>query len=95
MPNGLSETMIREMVNGRRMTMDDLPPLPEPRSKFGYEFDPETLPTIVIWYTADQMRDFAAAAVAQERESNAALCDRFAKLGMNSIQCAAAIRKGA
>lgn len=55
--------------------MDELPPLPD--AAFTYERHPGGIhePERVGAYTADQMRAYAAAAVAQERERCAKLCE--------------------
>jgi len=58
---------------------DDLPPLPLP----AYE---------AYYYSAVQMRAYATAAVAREREACAALCDDHASIEGIAQRCAAAIR---
>lgn len=63
----------------------ELPPLPVAANY------PEER-TSEINYTADQMRAYAAAAVAREREACAALCDDHASIEGIAQRCAAAIR---
>lgn len=62
----------------------DLPPLPVSHRPAGYTTD---------LYTADQMRAYAAAAVAAERNACADICDQHASVEGVAQQCAAAIRK--
>lgn len=76
--------------------MDELPPLPEPfmRHWINCPFEEALL------FTGDQMRAYAAAAVAAERERNAKLCDKIENDMLDhdkhttgvAYECAAAIR---
>lgn len=59
--------------------MRTLPPLPEPDT---HCFDDEGGPPVDVWsYSADQMREYATAAVLAERERCAAIADEFATYG--------------
>lgn len=63
---------------------DSLPPLPDPYGVLG-----------IPVFTADQMREYAAAAVAAEREACARVCDEKAEASYytyGALRCAAAIR---
>ena len=56
------------------MTSEQLPPLPEPFMELHREISPHVY---AAW--AEQMRAYAAAALAQEREACAKVCDELAE----------------
>jgi hypothetical protein len=56
------------------MTSEQLPPLPEPFMELHREISPHVY---AAW--AEQMRAYAAAALAQEREACAKVCDEMAE----------------
>ena len=72
----------------------DNPPLPEPYTEQVVEYSGIAVNRVDRFplYTADQMREYAAAAVAREREACAALCDDHASIEGIAQRCAAAIR---
>ena len=82
-------------------TGDGLPPLPEPAHTQVETYSGIAMNKVVETplYTDDQMRAYAAAAVARERERCALMCEGIAaddKTGYGIAEdCAAAIRKGA
>jgi hypothetical protein len=84
------------------MTSEQLPPLPEPFMELHREISPHVY---AAW--AEQMRTYAAAALAQEREACAKVCDAVAESankaavagqyliirnGAEARRCSAAIR---
>ena len=72
------------------MTDMDMP-LPEPEVGNGCQCYEETEK---LWFTADQMRAYAAAAVARERARCSDICDQNASCEGIAQKCAAAIRRG-
>ncbi len=92
------------------MTLEEsLPTLPSPTCGAVIEFGPGGLwPTRAVWtaYSADDMRAYAAACVAAERERCAKACESMSarfyggepgnywKLAPTQLDCAAAIRAG-
>ena len=70
---------------------DELPPLPQ-----GAVYTPAlgTVGAAIYTFTADQMRAYAAAAVARERARCSDICDQNASCEGIAQKCAAAIRRG-
>jgi hypothetical protein len=70
---------------------DELPPLPQ-----GAVYTPAlgTVGAAMYTFTADQMRAYAAAAVARERARCSDICDQNASCEGIAQKCAAAIRRG-
>jgi hypothetical protein len=75
---------------------DELPPLPEQYTEQVVEYAGIAVNRVdrLPLYTADQMRAYAAAAVARERARCSDICDQNASCEGIAQKCAAAIRRG-